>query len=91
MSREILRYISGEEIKADDRVFFHCNPAKIAFVTDDPDDPEHAWYVQTYGRGVMVLHPIASGRTFIRADQLAKYEDLEFVSQADELPNLPRT
>jgi len=31
---------------------------------------------------VMVLDPAVSGRTFIPADQLEEYEDLEFVSRA---------
>ena len=46
----------------------------------DPNEPEHAWHVQEFGGGVMILDPMVSGRTFIATDQL--YEDLEFVSRA---------
>ncbi|HET9407131.1 MAG TPA: hypothetical protein VFO39_07820 [Candidatus Sulfotelmatobacter sp.] len=83
MPRTVLRYISGEEIEAGDHVVFHGNPATIEFVATDPDDPSSAWYVREYGGGVMVCDPAVSGRTFITADHLAEYEDLEFRSRAD--------
>jgi hypothetical protein len=51
-------------------------------VAFDPNEPEHAWHVQEFGGGVMILDPIVSGRTFIATDQLNDYEDLEFVSRA---------
>ena len=78
-----LRYRSGEEIKRGDRVRFHGNLAQIELVARDPNDPEQNWYVNEYGGGVMVLDPALSGRTFIPADHLADYEDLEFISRAD--------
>jgi hypothetical protein len=51
-------------------------------VAFDPNEPEHAWHVQEFGGGVMILDPIVSGRTFIATGQLNDYEDLEFVSRA---------
>jgi hypothetical protein len=61
-------------------VLFHGDPAEIELVACDPDDPEAEWFLKEYGGGVMILDP---GRTFISADQLDDYEDLEFVSRAD--------
>jgi len=80
----ILRYRSGEEIRKGDRVLFHQNPAEIEFVASDPEDPQVPWYVPECGGGVMILDPMASGRTFLPADSIAEYEDLEFVSRASE-------
>jgi hypothetical protein len=39
--------------------------------------------MKEYGGGVMILDPKVSGRTFIPADQLDDYEDLEFASRAN--------
>ena len=78
----ILKYRSGEEIKKGDHILFHGNPAEVEFVAGDPDDSEQLWFLQEYGGGVMILDPLVSGRTFIGADQLNGYEDLEFVSRA---------
>ena len=50
----------------------------------DANDPELAWYVSEYGGGVMVFEGAISGRTFIDADSLPEYEDLEFVSREDQ-------
>ena len=77
-----LKYRSGEEIRKGDHVRFHGNPAEIELVSTDPNDPEQAWHVQEFGGGVLISDPMVSGRTFIPKDQLAGYEDLEFVSRA---------
>ncbi|MGA8443325.1 MAG: hypothetical protein WB762_31720 [Candidatus Sulfotelmatobacter sp.] len=79
-----LKYRSGEEILKGDRVLFHGNPAEIELVAVDPNDREHVWRVREFGGGVLVIDPKVSGRTFITRDQLAEYEDLEFVSRARE-------
>ena len=80
----ILKYQSGEEIRKGDRVLFHRGPAEIEFVASDPNDPELSWYVQEYGGGVMIRDPQVSGFSFIPADQIPEYEDLEFVSRAEQ-------
>jgi hypothetical protein len=72
MSVLILKYRSGEEIKKGDRVLFHGNPAEVELVAFDPNEPEHVWYVQEFGSGVMILDRIVSGRTFIATDQLKR-------------------
>jgi hypothetical protein len=82
MSVLILKYRSGEEIKKGDHVLLHRNPAEVELVAFDPNEPEHASYVQEFGGGAMILDPMVSGRTFITIDQLNDYEDLEFVSRA---------
>jgi hypothetical protein len=79
----ILRYQSGEEIETGDRVLFHLQPAEIEFVASNPDNPETVWYFEEYGGGVMVRVPTERNPTFISADQIPEYEDLEFVSRAD--------
>ena len=78
----ILKYQSGEEIKKGDNVRFHREPGRIEIVALEPGDPETDWFVQEYGGGVMILERV-DGRTFIPADQIDDYEDLEFVSRAD--------
>jgi hypothetical protein len=76
-----LKYRSGEDILKGNRLLFHGNPAEIELVAVDSNDPEHAWHVREFGGGVLVVAPKVSGRTFIPRDQLAEYEDLEFVSR----------
>ena len=65
-------------------MLFHGNAAEIELVALDPNDPEHVWHVREFGSGVLVIDPKVSGRTFIPRDQLAEYEDLEFVSRTRE-------
>ena len=68
---EPLRYLSGEEICRGDRVRFHgWIWAEIDFPASDLNDPEHRWFVQQYGGGVMIQDPAVSGCTFIPVDQL---------------------
>ena len=78
-----LRYRSGEEIMENDRILFHGSPAKVEFVANDRDDPdpEIAWHIAEHGGGVMILDPMASGRTFIPREDLDDYDDLEFVGR----------
>jgi hypothetical protein len=85
---EPLNYLTGEEICRGDRVRFHGHPAQIEFAAADLGDPEHSWFVQQYGGGVMVNAPAICGHTFIPVDQLKCYEDLEFVAR-DTLETSP--
>jgi hypothetical protein len=78
----VLKYQSGEEIRKGDRVLFHGEPARVELVARELGDPETDWFVQEYGGGVMILEKV-SGRTFVSADQLPNYEDLEFVERAE--------
>ena len=79
---EALKYRSGEQIQKGDHVLFHGNPATVELVALDRNHPEHAWYVQELGGGVLVFDPMSSGSTFIPREDLPEYEDLEFVSRA---------
>lgn len=75
-----LKYQSGEEIRKGDRVLFHRARGVVELVADPLiSDPETNWYVQEYGRGVMVLQPGELGRCFISDTENA--EDLDFVSR----------
>ncbi len=79
----ILKYRSGEQINNGDCVLFHGEPAEVEFVAFDAEDPMTEWYVQEFGGGVMISDPKVSGHTFIPANHIDEYEDLEFVSRAD--------
>jgi hypothetical protein len=83
----VLMYRTGEEIRRGDRIRFHGNAAEIGAVASnsfcDPNDAATTWYGQEYGGGVMILDPMGSGRTFIRAGEIPGYEDLEFISRAE--------
>lgn len=83
MAALIMKYRSGEAIRKADRVLFHGNPAEIEVVACDANDPDPAvaWLVKQFGGGVLVRDPMSSGSTFIDADDLGEYEDLEFVSR----------
>jgi hypothetical protein len=75
-----LTYVTGEEIKKGDRVLLHGEPGEIELVADPMvPDPETDWYVQEYGRGVMILEPKYFGRAFLPEPQTV--EDLEFVAR----------
>ena len=81
----VLRYQSGEEIQEGDNVLFHGEPARIEIVAVNPGDPKTVDLVQEYGGGIMILERV-TGRTFITADQIPDYEDLEFLSRSKDLP-----
>jgi hypothetical protein len=84
MHRLLLKYRSGEEILKGDRVLFHGNPAEVELAACDPNEPEDEWYMKEFGGGVMILDPAVFGRAFIAAEELDDYEDLEFVSRAND-------
>jgi hypothetical protein len=77
----MLKYRSGEEIRKGDSVLFHRARAVVELVASGPDDPEAAWYMQEFGGGVMIREPRDPNPTFIRAESLDEYEDLEFVAR----------
>jgi hypothetical protein len=82
-----LKYRTGEEIRRGDHVLFHGKAAQIEAVATpsfcDPDNPETAWHVREFGGGVLVSDPLVSGHSFIRAESIPDYEDLEFVRRAE--------
>jgi len=65
-----------------DRVLFHRQAAQVELVAD-AKDPEASWYVQEYGGGVLIREPNDPNPTFISADSIRNYEDLEFVSRGE--------
>jgi len=77
-----LNYMNGEEIRRGDRILLHGEPGEIELVADPSiPDPATDWYVQEYGRGVMVLEPRISGRAFLPRPE--EDEDLKFVARGD--------
>ena len=83
LSEKILRYRTGEEIKKGDRVLFHRNSGTVELVAGDLTESQATWYMQEFGGGVTIADPSVSGRTFIPAEDIPDYEDLEFVARAD--------
>jgi hypothetical protein len=77
-----LKYRSGEEIKRGDRVLLHGEQGEIELIATDPDNPETSWHMEQFGGGILISEPKVFGHLFIRASELEKYEDLEFVSRA---------
>ncbi len=74
-----LRYRSGEEVHAGDRVLYNSVPSQIEFVAK-ADDPDTAWYIELFGNGCMILAP-GFGRVFVSDPQ--EDEDLEFAGQGE--------
>lgn len=72
-----LTYRTGEEVLAGDWIRYASEAGTIEFVTD-PENPEHAWYIQEYGGGCM-LKVAPFGSLFLNAPQ--EEEDLEFVGR----------
>jgi hypothetical protein len=70
----ILKYLSGEEVKAGDHVLYAGESGQIEFVAE-PGHPESDWFFQQYGPGCMILAP-ACGRVFEQPD-----DHLVFVSR----------
>lgn len=70
-----LKYGSGEEIQAGDRVLYASEPSQIEFVAT-AENSDTAWYVEQFGGGCMILAP-SFGRVFVSDPQ--SDEDLEFV------------
>jgi hypothetical protein len=77
-----LKYGSGEEIQAGDRVLYASEPGQIEFVAK-AEDPETVWYVEQFGGSCMILAP-SFGRVFVSDPH--DDEDLEFVSRASSTP-----
>jgi hypothetical protein len=77
----VLRYQSGEEIQKGDRVIYSGNPGEVELVAVNPEDPDHSWYIEEYGGGVMIREPKLFGVVFIPSDQLSQSHELQFVSR----------
>lgn len=73
-----LKYRSGEEVLAGDRILYNSVSGTIDFVAI-PGDSQYAWYVQQYGGGCMIL-VAPFGSLFVSRPH--EDEDLDFVSRA---------
>ena len=69
-------------MQAGDRILYNSEPGTIDFVTT-PEDPQHAWYVEQFGGGCMIL-VAPFGSLFLSNPH--EEEDLEFVSRAGVAP-----
>lgn len=70
-----LKYLSGVEIQANDRILYNGEAGRVEFVAS-PDE-ETAWYFGQYGAGCMLAVP-SFGLVYAQPD-----EDLEFVSRGE--------
>jgi len=75
-----MRYRSGEETLTGDRVKLHGNPGSVEFTVTDPCEPEWGYLAP----GAMIREPKEFGWLFLSAEQIADYDDLEFVGRAGE-------
>jgi hypothetical protein len=73
----LLRYQSGEEVRAGDRIIYGGSPGLVEFVAE-LEDIDTAWYVEQFGGGCMLLTH-SMGHVFI--DKPENDEDLELVSR----------
>jgi len=74
-----LRYVSGEEILVGDHVLYAGEPGVIEIVAD-PENPtsETDWYIQEFGRGVMIGDLKSLGRLYTKPD-----DRLQFARRAE--------
>ncbi|HEX5235290.1 MAG TPA: hypothetical protein VFW25_08175 [Silvibacterium sp.] len=78
-----LRYISGEEIMKGDRVLYGGEWGIIELVADPAvSDPETHWFIQEYGRGVMISELERFGRIFTSDPE--DDGDLELLSRSEQ-------
>lgn len=80
-----LTYMSGEEIRAGDRILYHGESGRIEFVAKRGEpapqrDSVLEWYIEQFGGGCMVNAP-NWGRIFVTDPN----EDLEFVARGGPL------
>jgi hypothetical protein len=78
-----LTYLSGEEIRAGDRILYHGEPGTVEFVAMREEDaplldPATEWNIEQFGSGCMV-----NARNFgcVFVDEPKEDDDLEFVAR----------
>jgi hypothetical protein len=63
-----LRYASGEEIQAADRISYHGDFGEVEFVLTAPSgNALHDWYLQRYAEGGLMIRTSHFGRLFVSA------------------------
>jgi hypothetical protein len=68
-----LKYLSGVEVQADDRILYHGEAGRVEFVA--VVEGESAWYAEQFGVGCMLAVP-SFGLVYVRPD-----EHLEFIDR----------
>jgi hypothetical protein len=80
-----LRYASGEDIMAGDRVRYFGEPGEVEFVIElGAAEPQTNWYLETQGPGAMILEPKVFGRVYLT--DTAADEKLVLVARRDASP-----
>jgi hypothetical protein len=80
-----LMYVSGEEIRAGDRILYHGEVGRVEFVAKPGErrpewDSVLEWHIEQFGGGCMVNAP-NWGRIFVTEPN----EDLQFVAREGPL------
>jgi hypothetical protein len=71
-----LKYLSGLEVQANDRILYHGEAGRVEFVASP--NGETAWYVDQSSVGCMLAVP-SFGLVYVQPD-----EDLEFVGRGSD-------
>jgi len=73
------KYLSGQEVRLDDRIIYHGEPGAVEFiVAGTTGDPSNDWYLEQFpGGGVMIVAK-GFGSVFLSESDID--ENLEFVS-----------
>jgi hypothetical protein len=75
-------YKSGEEVKRGDRVTYHGDHGTVEFVVADKvGDSAHAWYVDQYPGGGLMIKAEGFGNVFLTQSEFD--EDLVFVARGE--------
>lgn len=80
-----LRYVSGEEILAADRISYYGDFGHVEFVLSGPTgNALHDWYLQRFPDGGLMIRTGHFGRVFVSASAIDY--DLVLVSRAPDGP-----
>jgi hypothetical protein len=77
-----VKYQSGDDVRAHDRIRYHRESGYVEFVALEKDG-EHDWYVEEFPGGGVMIWAETFGSVFIEAQDVEADEDLEFVSRGD--------
>jgi len=74
------KYMSGEDVRANDRIRYHGEDGHVEFVATEKDG-QHDWFVDEFPGGGVMIWAEAFGSVFLDAADIETNEHLEFVSR----------
>ena len=79
---KVLTYLSGEDIRAGDRIRFHGDAGHVEFVvTEKTGDPGQDWYIDEFPGGGAMIWAEGFGSVFLGLGDID--EDLELMSRGE--------